>query len=207
MNRAPSDGGSPPPVSAGPPRLFQAVVLVSGCAAGVWTVMAGRATTVLPGGLIAAGSVLALVGLLAVISGRQAWAAIWGRVPGLVLVAIGGIAVAAGYLLSGPALPADRTIPGVALAAHPGSVPPATQDSASATSNTSSSANSPASTADGNPGGSQGGYPGAGEHAQEPAVFYTNCAAVRAAGAAPIHPGDTGWRAAFDRDGDGVGCE
>ncbi len=38
-------------------------------------------------------------------------------------------------------------------------------------------------------------------------VYYENCAAVRAAGAAPIRPGDLGWRGAFDRDDDGVGCE
>jgi hypothetical protein len=38
-------------------------------------------------------------------------------------------------------------------------------------------------------------------------VTYRNCAEVRAAGAAPIHAGDPGWSDAFDRDGDGVGCE
>ena len=39
------------------------------------------------------------------------------------------------------------------------------------------------------------------------AVVYKNCAAVRAAGAAPIHAGDPGWQTKFDADGDGVGCE
>ena len=39
----------------------------------------------------------------------------------------------------------------------------------------------------------------------EPA--YANCAAVKAAGAAPIRAGDPGWDPKFDRDGDGVGCE
>jgi endonuclease YncB( thermonuclease family) len=38
-------------------------------------------------------------------------------------------------------------------------------------------------------------------------VFYANCDAVRAAGAAPIYPGDPGWQPKFDRDKDGVGCE
>lgn len=38
-------------------------------------------------------------------------------------------------------------------------------------------------------------------------VFYQNCTAVRAAGAAPIYEGDPGWDTKFDRDGDGVGCE
>ena len=36
---------------------------------------------------------------------------------------------------------------------------------------------------------------------------YQNCDAVRAAGAAPIFPGDPGFQSKFDRDNDGVGCE
>jgi len=44
--------------------------------------------------------------------------------------------------------------------------------------------------------------------APEPAdVYYVNCAAVRAAGAAPIRRGDPGYSRKLDRDGDGVGCE
>ncbi|MGY1695548.1 DUF1524 domain-containing protein [Geodermatophilus sp. SYSU D00814] len=39
------------------------------------------------------------------------------------------------------------------------------------------------------------------------ATSYANCDAVRAAGAAPITPGDPGWDPKFDRDDDGVGCE
>lgn len=38
-------------------------------------------------------------------------------------------------------------------------------------------------------------------------VYYQNCSEVRAAGAAPIRPGDPGWQTKFDGDGDGVGCE
>lgn len=38
-------------------------------------------------------------------------------------------------------------------------------------------------------------------------VYYANCAAVRAAGAAPIHSGDPGYSRKLDRDGDGVACE
>ncbi len=38
-------------------------------------------------------------------------------------------------------------------------------------------------------------------------VAYANCAAVRAAGAAPIHVGQPGYSRKLDRDGDGVGCE
>jgi colicin import membrane protein len=38
-------------------------------------------------------------------------------------------------------------------------------------------------------------------------VYYRNCSEVRAAGAAPIRPGEPGWQSKFDRDKDGVGCE
>ncbi len=38
-------------------------------------------------------------------------------------------------------------------------------------------------------------------------VYYANCTAARLAGAAPVRVGDPGYRAALDRDGDGVGCE
>ncbi|MCQ9162464.1 DUF1524 domain-containing protein [Arthrobacter sp. STN4] len=38
-------------------------------------------------------------------------------------------------------------------------------------------------------------------------VYYQNCTAVRAAGAAPIYAGQPGFQSKFDRDGDGVGCE
>ncbi|MCZ2401882.1 DUF1524 domain-containing protein [Paenarthrobacter sp. Z7-10] len=38
-------------------------------------------------------------------------------------------------------------------------------------------------------------------------VYYKNCTAVRAAGAAPIHVGEPGYSSKLDRDGDGVGCE
>jgi hypothetical protein len=38
-------------------------------------------------------------------------------------------------------------------------------------------------------------------------VYYANCTAVRAAGKAPLHRGDPGYRAGLDRDGDGVACE
>ncbi|MFF5565181.1 excalibur calcium-binding domain-containing protein [Streptomyces sp. NPDC012623] len=38
-------------------------------------------------------------------------------------------------------------------------------------------------------------------------VYYKNCDAARAAGAAPVHAGDPGYGKHLDRDGDGVGCE
>ena len=39
------------------------------------------------------------------------------------------------------------------------------------------------------------------------AVYYENCTAVKAAGAAPIMQGEAGYRSALDRDGDGVACD
>jgi len=39
------------------------------------------------------------------------------------------------------------------------------------------------------------------------AVFYANCTAVAAAGAAPIHRGEPGYSTSLDGDGDGVACE
>ena len=38
-------------------------------------------------------------------------------------------------------------------------------------------------------------------------VYYANCDAVRAAGAAPIYRGDPGYSSKLDREGDGIGCE
>lgn len=43
--------------------------------------------------------------------------------------------------------------------------------------------------------------------APEPEVFYKNCAAARAAGAAPIYQGQPGYRSGLDRDGDGIACD
>jgi hypothetical protein len=38
-------------------------------------------------------------------------------------------------------------------------------------------------------------------------VFYPNCAAARAAGAAPIRRGEPGYASHLDRDNDGIACE
>lgn len=38
-------------------------------------------------------------------------------------------------------------------------------------------------------------------------VYYANCAAARAAGAAPVMRGQPGYSRKLDRDNDGVGCE
>ncbi len=37
--------------------------------------------------------------------------------------------------------------------------------------------------------------------------YYANCTAARAAGAAPLHRGEPGYRLPLDRDGDGIACE
>lgn len=38
-------------------------------------------------------------------------------------------------------------------------------------------------------------------------VYYTNCSAARAAGAAPVYIGQPGYGRHLDRDNDGIGCE
>ncbi|OMH34106.1 DUF1524 domain-containing protein [Tersicoccus sp. Bi-70] len=38
-------------------------------------------------------------------------------------------------------------------------------------------------------------------------VYYPNCRAARAAGVAPLHRGDPGYRSGMDGDGDGIACE
>nr|WP_308205649.1 excalibur calcium-binding domain-containing protein [Frankia sp. AiPs1] len=38
-------------------------------------------------------------------------------------------------------------------------------------------------------------------------VVYVNCAAARAAGAAPLRRGEAGYSPDLDRDGDGIACE
>ncbi len=42
---------------------------------------------------------------------------------------------------------------------------------------------------------------------EEEDVYYANCSAARAAGAAPLYVGEPGYRRALDRDGDGVACD
>ena len=41
----------------------------------------------------------------------------------------------------------------------------------------------------------------------DPNVYYKNCDAARAAGAAPLYQGDPGYRPGLDGDHDGVACE
>lgn len=41
----------------------------------------------------------------------------------------------------------------------------------------------------------------------EGSVYYSGCEEARAAGAAPLHAGQPGYRKGMDGDGDGVACE
>lgn len=43
--------------------------------------------------------------------------------------------------------------------------------------------------------------------ATEQSVYYRNCNAARAAGAAPIYRGQPGYREGLDGDSDGIACE
>jgi hypothetical protein len=45
------------------------------------------------------------------------------------------------------------------------------------------------------------------EQSDQTAAYYKNCAAARAAGAAPLRTGDPGYRSGLDRDSDGIACE
>jgi hypothetical protein len=37
--------------------------------------------------------------------------------------------------------------------------------------------------------------------------YYRNCSSARAAGVAPLHNGQPGYRSGLDADGDGIACE
>jgi hypothetical protein len=102
---------------------------------------------------------------------------------------------AAATVLSGcrnESLPTAAASPGAGSVglASPSAVPPPTR--------ASSPESSPESTSTSGIGPAPG--PAAG-------VSYANCAAVRAAHAAPIRAGDPGWDPKFDGNHDGVGCE
>ncbi|WP_211291297.1 excalibur calcium-binding domain-containing protein [Kineococcus xinjiangensis] len=186
----------------------------AGCLGGLAALTAGWASTILPGGLIAAGAVLTVLGAVAALRDGLEWAVIPTRVAGCVIAAMGLLGLLTGAVLaSSPAAPDDATsvpTPTPVSAdsstaadqlnaadhdAAPGSQPSGTSQ-ASPVTPTSTAPPSKAST------------PSAGVVAgSEPRVYYANCAAVRAAGAAPIYPSEPGWQQKFDRDRDGVGCE
>ncbi|MFJ6382518.1 excalibur calcium-binding domain-containing protein [Kitasatospora sp. NPDC092039] len=63
----------------------------------------------------------------------------------------------------------------------------------------------------GSTGGSSGGTSSSGSSSSSGGgggdAYYANCSAAKAAGAAPLHRGEPGYRPALDRDGNGVACE
>jgi hypothetical protein len=91
------------------------------------------------------------------------------------------------HLAPAPApAPVRAATPAPARAAAPVPVPAAAPPNAG----------SPTGSTDSSSVGSTGGSP-----------YYANCAAARAAGVAPLHKGDPGYRSGLDRDGDGIACE
>nr|WP_304608764.1 excalibur calcium-binding domain-containing protein [Glycomyces amatae] len=64
------------------------------------------------------------------------------------------------------------------------------------------------SSSSGGGGGSGGDDSGGGDDDDDDGgVYYENCDAARAAGAAPVYAGHPGYGSHLDRDGDGVACE
>jgi hypothetical protein len=45
------------------------------------------------------------------------------------------------------------------------------------------------------------------DYSSSNSVYFENCSAAKAAGAAPVRTGDPGYSRDLDRDGDGIGCE
>ncbi|MFE6051339.1 excalibur calcium-binding domain-containing protein [Kitasatospora sp. NPDC056446] len=69
------------------------------------------------------------------------------------------------------------------------------------------SGGSSGTTTGGTSGGSSGGASGGEGGSGGGSAYYKNCTEVKAAGKAPLHRGDPGYRAGLDRDNDGVACE
>ncbi|MEV6328628.1 excalibur calcium-binding domain-containing protein [Streptomyces sp. NPDC051909] len=55
--------------------------------------------------------------------------------------------------------------------------------------------------------GGDGSTGGSGGSDDDGTAYYANCAAARAAGAAPIRRDEPGYRSGLDRDGDGIACD
>lgn len=99
------------------------------------------------------------------------------------------------------AAPAASTLAGAASGSSPSSSSavapaPAPQSNSDSSSQSRGFVGGSGSGSNSSSGGSSGG-----------AVTYKNCAAVRAAGKAPLYAGQPGYAAKLDRDGDGVACE
>ena len=80
-------------------------------------------------------------------------------------------------------------------------------DDVSAASSDAASSAAPAESQQDAAGGDSAGSEKS-ESAPEPQKeFYANCKAAKAAGAAPLYRGDSGYSEDLDRDGDGIACE
>ena len=55
--------------------------------------------------------------------------------------------------------------------------------------------------------GGGGAAPAPAPEQKQESMYYPNCKAARAAGAAPLYRGDPGYREELDRDRDGIACE
>ncbi|MGO2655640.1 MAG: GmrSD restriction endonuclease domain-containing protein [Pseudoclavibacter sp.] len=95
--------------------------------------------------------------------------------------------------VSAPSGAASGSSPSSSSAAAPAPAPQSNSDSSSQSRGFVGGSGSGSNSSSG---GSSGG-----------AVTYKNCAAVRAAGKAPLYAGQPGYAAKLDRDGDGVACE
>lgn len=125
---------------------------------------------------------------------RQILAVVGGVLAAAFLFAIGAVAGSAGSddAKAKPAATETVTVTATPSASPPASPHPAVTVTVHATRTVTATVTA----------GSDGGG-GAGDGG----VYYKNCAAARAAGAAPLFEGDPGYGRHLDRDGDGVACE
>lgn len=180
----------------------------------------------LGGILVFAALFILVVALIGLIRGRVTWARIGSRRHAGIALGIGFVVL----VLSGIILPKTDK-PG---AEEPTAVPPiatitstTVQPTPTTTATTTTSAPGPPSTANvpiaplapfpettpptppittQEPLPTQGYTPPVTTQAS-PAARYGNCAEAKAAGAAPMHRGEPGYRSALDRDGDGIACD
>lgn len=217
-----------------PPRIPKSTWIVGAILALVALVFV--ASGGVPGFFIGIGLIALVSGLYAVVSGRKSWALLPTRKIASIVAAAGLVTVMVGGGLNGPR-PADdaphaleTTAPIEAPATTPSAKPSASAKPTASASPMASAkptaspkaSEPPASTAPvplvAKPEGPvQSVEPAPAPPAAAPAappppppapsVYYKNCDAVRAAGAAPIYLGDPGYAKHLDRDNDGIGCE
>lgn len=145
--------------------------------------------------------------VLAAVRGWPSWAK-WAAGAGVVLLLIAAAAgggededrpvSVVGEVATTLTLPLASTVPAPPVTQAPTTeaTAPATTRAPATTVPATTAATAPATTAATSP------------PATRPAsVYYANCTAARAAGAAPVYRGEPGYGSHLDRDNDGVGCE